>query len=316
MTNISDTAKGSWKYLLPTLGVDSRYLVNKHGPCPICEGKDRFRWDNQNDGGGFICSQCGAGDGFDLARRVTGKSFREIADQIASVMGTTNAFERKPIDPTEAMQLKHMKNVWDGSRTPKDGGHVAFYLQNRVGCLWPSQALAEAFYDGRPVMIAKIANHEGTKAVNLHLTFLTEDGRKADITPAKKVMPGKLPPGCAIRLGPIKSVMGVAEGIETAISAAIMYDMPVWACVNGTLLSQWIPPDGVEQVTVFGDNDVNFTGQAKAYHLANRLEVQYKRRVTVMVPPVPGEDWNDFWHEENVPKTHAPKMPGFLRVVK
>ena len=316
MSHIGEIAKGNWKHLLPTLGVDSRFLTNKHGPCPICDGKDRFRWDDLNDGGGYICSQCGGGDGFDLARKVTGKSFREIADQIASIMGSTNTFERKPMDPTEAMQLKRMKNVWDGSRALKEGGHVAFYLQNRVGCLWPSQALAEAFYDGSPVMIAKIANHEGTRAVNLHLTFLTLDGRKADITPAKKVMPGKLPPGCAIRLGPIKSVMGVAEGIETAISAAIMYDMPVWACVNGTLLSQWIPPDGVEQVTVFGDNDVNFTGQAKAYILANRLEVQFKRRVNVMIPPVPGQDWNDFLHEDNLPKTHTLKLPGFLRVVK
>jgi putative DNA primase/helicase len=282
----------------------------------MCGGADRFRWDDLNGAGGYICSQCGGGDGFDLARKVTGKSFREIADHIATIMGATNAFERKPIDLTEAMQLKRMKIVWDGSRKPKEGGHVAFYLQNRVGCLWPSQALAEAFYGGSPVMIAKIANHEGTRAVNLHLTFLTEDGRKANITPAKKVMPGKLPPGCAIRLGPVKSVMGVAEGIETAISAAIMYDMPVWACVNGTLLSQWIPPEGAEHVTVFGDNDSNYTGQAKAYHLANRLEVQFKRRTAVLIPPVPGQDWNDFWHEENLPKTHAAKLPGFLRVVK
>jgi putative DNA primase/helicase len=169
-------------------------------------------------------------------------------------------------------------------------------------------------------MVCKIVDHYGLNAVNLHLTFLTEDGRKASITPAKKVMPGKLPPGCAIRLGPVKTVMGVAEGIETAISAAIMYDMPVWACVNGTLLSQWIPPEGAEQITVFGDNDVNYTGQAKAYHLANRLEVQFKRKTAVLIPPVPGCDWNDFWQEEygegNLPKTHAMRLPGFLRVVK
>jgi len=317
MSHIGDIAKGNWKHLLPTLGVDSRFLTNKHGPCPICEGKDRFRWDNQNDGGGFICSQCGAGDGFDLARRVTGKSFREIADQIASIMGTTNAFERKKTDPEEERQRNAMRRGWGGAWQPSMDSPVGAYLISRVGCVWPSQAIREGrSANDRPVMICKIVDHHGLSAVNLHLTFLTEDGRKADITPAKKVMPGKLPPGCAIRLGPIKSAMGVAEGIETAISAAIMYDMPVWACVNGTLLSQWIPPEGAEHVTVFGDNDTNFTGQSKAYHLANRLEVQFKRRTIVRIPPVPGEDWNDFWHEENVPKTHAPKMPGFLRVVK
>jgi len=313
MTDISDAAKGNWHSLLPTLGVDSRYLVNKHGPCPICDGKDRFRWDNQNDGGGYICSQCGGGDGFDLARKVTGKSFREIASQIEAIMGKPTGYKPKDIDPTEAKQRENMKAVWRAAECPRLGGPTAEYLTTRVGCLWPSNAIREAFYDGTHAMICKIANHEGTRAVNLHLTFLTLDGRKADITPAKKVMPGKLPPGCAIRLGPVKSVMGVAEGIETAISAAIMYDMPVWACVNGTLLSQWIPPDGVEQVTVFGDNDANYTGQSKAYILANRLEVQYKRRVTVRIPPIVGEDWNDFHHHHHVIRNPSASV---LRLVK
>lgn len=317
MTHIKDTAKGNWKHLLPTLGVDSRYLTNKHGPCPICDGKDRFRWDDLNGGGGYICSQCGGGDGFDLARKVTGKTFKDIAREIEAIIGKPTDYKRKPVNMEEERQQNAMRRGWRGSWQPKPDSPVGVYLDTRVGCLWPSNAIRECVSKaGHPVMVCKIDNHEGTKAVNLHLTFLTEDGRKADITPAKKVMPGKLPPGCAIRLGPIKSVMGVAEGIETAISAAIMYDMPVWACVNGTLLSQWIPPDGVEQVTVFGDNDANYTGQAKAYHLANRLEVQYKRRVTVMIPPMPGQDWNDFWHEENVPKTYLQKLPSFLRIVK
>ena len=317
MSHIGTVAKGNWRHLLASLGVESRFLVNKHGPCPICEGKDRFRWDNQNDGGGFICSQCGGGDGFDLARRVTGKSFREIADHIATVMGAPNEFERKGPDMEEQRQLDAICRGWRLSGLPKLDSPVGWYLYQRVGCLWPSNAIREAVSKtGTPTMVCKIEDHQGLRIVNLHLTFLTPDGRKADVTPNKRVMPGKLPPGCAIRLGPIKSVMGVAEGIETAISAAIMYDMPVWACVNGTLLSQWIPPEGVEQVTVFGDNDANFTGHAKAYHLANRLEVQFKRKTTVLIPPVPGQDWNDFWHEDNLPKTYPQNPPSFLRVVK
>jgi putative DNA primase/helicase len=162
-------------------------------------------------------------------------------------------------------------------------------------------------------MMSRILDHTGQRAVNLHLTYLSLDGKKADVTPAKKVMPGKLPPGCAIRLGAVHRAMGVSEGIETAISAAILFGMPVWACVNGTLLSQWIPPDGAEQVTVFGDNDANYTGQSKAYILANRLEVQYKRRVTVRIPPVVGEDWNDFHHYHHVIRNPSAAI---LRLVK
>jgi len=301
MSRIGDVAKGNWRYLLITLGVDAKFLINKHGPCPICGGDDRFRWDNQNDSGGYICSQCGGGDGFDLVIKVTGRSFREVADEIAKLMDVSNTYQRKEPDEEARKQRDAMRRGWERSWQPKDGSPVGMYLNDRVGCLWASNAIREGMsIRHNPVMVCKVVDHTGERAVNLHLTFLTEDGKKADITPAKKVMPGKLPPGCAIRLGPVAPMMGVAEGIETAISASIMHGIPVWACVNGILLSQWIPPQGVEKVVVFGDNDANYTGQSKAYQLANRLEVQYKRRVTVKIPPVVGEDWNDFHHYHHI----------------
>jgi putative DNA primase/helicase len=320
MTGARDIAKGRWKEILPALGVDAKFLQNRHGPCPICGGEDRFRWDDQHGEGGFVCNSCGAGDGFRLAGRVTGQTFKQLADKVEEMLGHSNNYRGPMGDVEEMRQRQKMKTVWEASVSPKLGGPAAIYLQDRVGCLWPSQAIREGIYGQHSVMVCKIVDHAGERAVNLHLTMLTDDGQKANLDVAKRVMKGKLPDGCAIRLGPEKAVMGVAEGIETAISAAIMFDMPVWACINGTLLSKWIPPAMAEQITVFGDNDANYTGQSKAYHLANRLEVQYKRRVTVMIPPVPGEDWNDFWHEGygkgNLPKTHAVKLPGFLRIVK
>lgn len=309
MSEAKQIARGHWKEILPALGVDAKYLINKHGPCPICGGSDRFRWDDQNGDGGFVCSQCGGGDGFRLAGRVTGQSFKQLADKVEEMLGHSNSYQGPSGDIEELRQREKMKSVWEASGAPKLGGPTATYLETRVGCLWPSLAIREAFWSGTPLMVCKIIDFAGQRAVNLHLTILTEDGRKADLSVAKRVMKGKLPDGCAIRLGPEKAVMGVAEGIETAISAAIMFDMPVWACVNSTLLSKWIPPAKAEHVTVFGDNDANFTGQAKAYHLANRLEVQYKRRVTVMIPPMAGDDWNDHHH-----RTWG--QPTFLRVVK
>jgi len=311
MTEVQDLARGHWKEILPSLGVDSRFLVNKHGPCPICGGADRFRFDDQNGNGGFICSQCGAGDGFRLASRITGQPFHVLAWKVREMLGHSNDYDGSPKVSEDAAQRQKMKNVWEGSGALSLGGGVAFYLERRVGCLWPSQELREAFYGQNTVMVARIRDYAGQRAVNLHLTFLTPDGRKANVTPVKRVMRGKLPDGCAIRLGPEKAVMGVAEGIETAISAAIMFDMPVWACVNGTLLSKWIPPAKAEHVTIFGDHDANFTGQAKAYHLANRLEVQFKRKVTVSIPPMVGDDWNDHHH-----KTWGQNGASFLRVVK
>jgi putative DNA primase/helicase len=311
MSQVDQAARGNWRHILMSLGIHEKYLVNRHGPCPHCGGHDRFRWDNKENRGDYYCSGCGAGDGFSLAMKVTGKSFRDIAEHIAQLMGTTNEFERRGKGMEETQQRDQMRRVWQGSWEPSTDTPVGRYLDFRVGCLWPSGAIRELCLPNKGwYMVAKITDPAGAKAVNLHLTAITYEGRQKNISPAKRVMPGKLPPGSAIRLGPIKPVMGVAEGIETAISAAIMFDMPVWACVNGTLLSQWIPPEGCESVTVFGDNDANFAGQAKAYHLANRLELQYKRRVNVMIPPAVGMDWNDHHHDTwSKPGSH-------LRLVK
>jgi putative DNA primase/helicase len=135
--------------------------------------------------------------------------------------------------------------------------------------------------------------------VNLHCTFLTPDGQKADVSPAKRVMAGPLPDGCAIRLAPANEFMGIAEGIETAISASLLYALPVWAAVNGMLLSKWVPPEQAKRIYVFADNDASYTGQSKAYALANRLVVQHKLEVEVLVPPQAGDDWNDYHRRMN-----------------
>src|SRR5690348_13963485 len=55
-----DRARGRWREILPCLGVETRYLTNKHGPCPLCGGKDRFRFDDKNGDGTYYCNQCGA----------------------------------------------------------------------------------------------------------------------------------------------------------------------------------------------------------------------------------------------------------------
>jgi putative DNA primase/helicase len=217
-------------------------------------------------------------------------------------MGANNTFERKPVDVEEERQRNAMRNVWAKSRPIADISPAANYLRVRLGASAPplqfvrevDGAFHSADQAAHPAMVAKVVGWNDL-AVNIHLTYLTRDGRKASVAPAKKVMPGKLPDGCAIRLMPASEIMGVSEGIETALSASLMFDIPVWACVNGSLLAKWKPPEVAHEIVVFGDNDTNYTGQAKAYELANRLEVQFKRRVKVMIPQKVGTDWNDFY---------------------
>jgi putative DNA primase/helicase len=111
-------------------------------------------------------------------------------------------------------------------------------------------------------------------------------------------MQGVLPDGCAIRTAIPQPIMGVAEGIETALSASIMYEMPVWACINGNLLSKWIPPKICKEVHIFADNDSNYAGQSKAYILAHRLKTIFKLNVVLYIPPTSGVDYNDIHREK------------------
>lgn len=72
--SVKKQARHQWNDLLVAAGIDAKALVNVHGPCPGCGGKDRFRFDNLDGNGTFICSQGNgnnlSGDGFKLLQHV------------------------------------------------------------------------------------------------------------------------------------------------------------------------------------------------------------------------------------------------------
>lgn len=305
MQNIpaKDLCRGRWRVLLPKMGVDARYLTGRHGPCPVCGGTDRFRWDDKDGTGSFFCSGCGPGDGFMLAERVTGKSFRELWLLVKDTIGTSPMPEpKKPDDPKA--QKKAMQAVWRACEPPSAHSPVGLYQTQRLGRLWPSKSILEHKglkhpHDGQiyPAMVARISD-PSDKGVNLHITYLTRDGQKAPVDLQKRVMAGSLPEGSAIRIWPSDKFMGIAEGIETAMSAAILYKCPVWAAVSGPMLAKWVPPEGTRDVVIFADNDSNYAGQSSAYVLANRLVQRFGMRVDVQVPPERDTDWNDVLKKE------------------
>lgn len=152
---------------------------------------------------------------------------------------------------------------------------------------------------GNPAMIARVdpsdvARVAGERAA-LHRTYLTDDGHKADVSSPRKML-GAMPTGAAVRLMPHETVLGIAEGIETAFSAAALFNVPVWAALTADLLMAWEPPASVTTVFVFGDNDTSFTGQAAAYGLARRLKMK-GLAVAVEMPLRIGSDWNDVFVE-------------------
>ena len=295
---LKDRAQGRWAGILPTLGIGESFLTGRHGPCPLCGGKDRWRWDNLEGRGTWICSKCGAGDGIALVMQKHGWDFRQAAKQIETIIGSAPANVPKP-GRSDRDKRDAMNKLWRLSKAVDADDPVGRYLYRRVGLTSFPSCLRTA-YDLRyqsdypsfhPAMIAMVTAPDGAPS-SLHRTYLTADGRKASVDEPRRMMPGTIAKGSAVRLAPPMDVLGIAEGIETALSASALFAVPCWAAVNAGMLAAWQPPPEVKRILIFGDNDPGYAGQAAAYALARRLGSD-KYAVEVHVPADPGADWND-----------------------
>ena len=301
-------AKGKWRGILMSLGIPAESLTGKHAKCPLCTSKDNFRWDNLEGSGSYICT-CGAGKGMGLAMAFTGQSFSEVAPQIDALLGNIKAEPSQPKrEMTDQDRRELLRTTVAGTVPVQPGDLVDAYMTTRRldQMVYPSALrFGAAMNDGeggvRPCMVALVGVHgekddKGRqKYCSLHRTFLRSDGKaKAEMASPRKMMPGALPDGACVMLSEWtgSGAIGIAEGIETAMAASNRFDMPVWAAISASMLAKWIPPEGADEVAIFGDNDPKFGGQAAAFALAHRLSCK-GIPCTVHIPTLPGTDWAD-----------------------
>jgi putative DNA primase/helicase len=133
----------------------------------------------------------------------------------------------------------------------------------------------------------------------MHQTILS-GSKKADIEAGKKLHAlqdknhldycGSL----AIRMYPLSSTLGIAEGIETALSAKQIYQCNVWSVVNTAFMKRFRAPKGVEHLIIFADNDRNGAGHAAAFECAHK-NILAKNDVIKVSIRWPGDvcDFND-----------------------
>jgi putative DNA primase/helicase len=287
---------GRWRSILPALGIDPRFLTGRNCACPVCGGKDRFRWDNKAGSGSFFCNQCGAGQGIKLAMLFTGiTDFKEIATRIEAVLGEAPR-EQARAERSDAEHRATMNRLWQGSHPVRVGDHVDKWMRRRRITLdaYPSCLRAHPGLRHRdsgtthPGMLAKVVDATG-KPVMLHRTFMTEDGCKAPVGKVRMFCEGKVPPGSAVRLAAPASTLGIGEGIETCLAAAQLFDVPTWATLSDRGVATFEPPAGTERLMIFGDSDG--AGQKAAYACASRLAPVIS--VEVHIPATEGSDWND-----------------------
>lgn len=296
--SVREVAAGKWRGILAALGFDSAILDGKHRPCPACGGTDRWRFDDKGGNGSSFCSHCGATDGIGLVMKVKGIDFRTAAIEIEKAAGFVRAEESRPAK-TDADIRAALRKMWLDSVPVTDGDPVSRYLTGRglIVPQSPSLRYAPRIWYRDDVMKIKTqamlalvtgADDEGK---SIHRTFI-QDGRKANVSVPKKLMPGFGVSGAAVRLFQAGPCVGIAEGIESAIGASMRFQVPVWSAISAGGLESWIPPYGTREVVVFGDNDENMVGQRAAYALASRLSGR-GLKVRVEIPAETGKDWAD-----------------------
>jgi hypothetical protein len=235
----------------------------------------------------------------------TGQAFKIAADAIENKLGgeipVVRAIELSSLpeeNQEESLRLAKARieqilaGVTDITDTPAE-----VYLRQRGVLTEGVQDLffhPELFYARDivfPGMVGIIRDHAG-EVVALHRTFLTEDGQKAPVTAPKKITPACGPcAGSAIRLQePVDGVLGVAEGIETALAAHKLHKMPVWSLVSASWMGKFVPPPGVERVIIFADADQ--VGKDAAVALARRLRDKHGLNVKILAPRK-GKDYAD-----------------------
>ena len=155
-----------------------------------------------------------------------------------------------------------------------------------------------------PTMIAAVRNVHG-EVVSLHRTYLTKDGVKAPGMNKKIMSPSKSMSGAAIRLGgiPEDGVIGVAEGIETALSVTKATKLTTWSAISAWGIESFEVPDGVKAVIIWADKDRpddkgNEAGINAAIKLYDRL-IEEGIACTIALPKkslekgIKSIDWND-----------------------
>ena len=291
---VKDDSTGKWHGICAALGI--KVGDGKHTACPMCGGKDRFRFDDKEGKGTWFCNGCKAGDGFALVMGVLKCSFPEALEAVGKVVGTA---EKRNIPKESKITTEKMREIFNTSRPATEKNPVGAYLKNRGLSVVPAtlRYQAKCWCSERkkecPAMLAVFTRPDGFGAT-MHRTYITADGKKAAIESVKKLLPTvRDPKGGAIRLFPLDGeILAIAEGIETAIAVYEDTRLPCWAAYSTTMLEQFEPPPKAKHIAIFADNDRNFAGQAAAYTLAHRLALK-GLAVEVHLPHRAGEDWLD-----------------------
>jgi len=221
---------------------------------------------------------------------------RELQAIDAGVFESVSGGAAKPPDAAREEWLRERaRDIWDQGR-PIKGTIAEAYLESR-GLPLPTGGLRfhprtplgpkrSAIY--RPALLAGL--HDAGRLFAVQRGFFGEgESRLATDLGNPRRLLGR-PGGGAVILAPAGDVLGLAEGVETALSASILLGVPVWATLGSERLAHIRIPETVTRLLILSDNDragrIGARGAMAAYAREGRI-------VETHWPPQPFNDWND-----------------------
>lgn len=155
-----------------------------------------------------------------------------------------------------------------------------------------------------PTILSKVVDATG-KAITLHRIYTDGRNGKANV-PLPKRMVATGPDanffGAAIPLFNVdnENMMGIAEGIETAIAVTDASSVPTWSAICADVMAMFTPPPHITSLVVWLDKDASGKGLKAGQELAKRLKAErIDLTVILLEPPLPivegskGIDWLD-----------------------
>ncbi len=290
--------------------IGSKITGNKKGEaCPVCGGNNRFVFDNKSGKGNNLCRKCNSEDGssvksrtglrlitdkldctFDEACELAGEYLRLTPETKHTAEATRKAIKEQPAEPKITAKEKKWaeKTIREAllNAIPLDGTAADIYLRNRGLKLgYPIKNLKfnkidRYEKDRKPqnwkqnALIAKLTDNLG-KLESLQRIYLTDAAEKDTRKQTPKYTGNTVEESKAsVKLFDPAEIMGIAEGVETALAAHELSGIPVWASINAVRLPFWQPPEIAKTIFIFADLDVSNTGYIKGVELYRKLKAQ------------------------------------------
>jgi putative DNA primase/helicase len=197
--------------------------------------------------------------------------------------------------PREEVADRNALRLWRGA-APFAGSPAERYLAGR-GIMISSPDLR--FHPRMPLgpkgavrflsaLVAAVRNDAGVLA--LHRTFLDPGSDSLAAFDQPKRALGSLGSG-AVRLAwPRGGCLGLAEGVESALSAMQLFGTACWATLGNERFGLVTIPESVRELHLFVDNDA---GGLLAEERAREAYACEGRRIVTRRPERTDDDWND-----------------------